>query len=50
MDPNNNRARRHPQMNALSITDQHKNNDIKENNNERLSLPTHRSDATVDPV
>ncbi len=43
MDPNNNRARRHPQMNALSITDQHK-------NNERLSLPTHRSDAIVDPV
>jgi hypothetical protein len=30
--------------------DEHKKNDMKENNNERSSLPTNRGDTTVDPV
>jgi hypothetical protein len=30
--------------------DEHKKNNMKENNNERSSLPTNRGDTTVDPV
>ncbi len=50
IEPDDNRTRRQLQKNSLTTMDEHKKNDMKENHNERLSLPTQRGDVTVDPV
>ncbi len=50
VEPDDNRTRRQLHKSSLTTTDEQKKNNTKENNNERLSLPTHHGDVTVDPV